>query len=228
MDQYSHDLLDFLSQYVSSGKKRAMDKVLDFRTRYLTVVLEDIYQPQNASAVIRSCDCFGIQDLHVIENKHHYAVNPRVVHGASKWVDIFHYKESHRNSENCFEHLKNAGYRLVGTLPSPEAQSIYDLEIDEPLALVFGTEKYGISTVAKKYCDSFVTIPMYGFTESFNVSVSAALAINILSTKLFSSKQDWQLSGEDRLQLKLKWSKKVVARSEILEKEFLRSGKYFS
>ena len=226
MDQYSHDLFDFLSQYVTEGKKKAMDKVLDFRTRYLTIVLEDIYQSQNASAVVRSCDCFGIQDLHIIENKHQYSVNPRVVHGASKWVDIFHYKDSDGNSEDCFRHLKAKGYRLIATLPDPGVQSIYQLKLDKPVALVFGTEKDGISPVAKAYCDDFVTIPMYGFTGSFNVSVSAALAMNILSSKIFRSGQPWQLSEEEKRQLKLKWFKKVVPRSEVLEKEFLKPGKH--
>ncbi len=227
MDEDSRALLEFLSQYVSEGKKEAMEKVLDSRTRHLTIVLEDIYQPQNASAVVRSCDCFGVQDLHVIENENDYTLNPRVVHGASKWVDIISYNEGDHNSSDCFTRLKLDGYRLIGMVCEPEARSIYELPVDNPVALVFGTEKDGISAVAREYCDELITIPMYGFTESFNISVSAALAMSILSQKIFNSELPWHLSEQERQELKLRWSRKVVHRSDILEKEFLKSRKHF-
>ncbi|MEM9856468.1 MAG: RNA methyltransferase [Bacteroidota bacterium] len=219
-------LLDYLGQYVSEGKKDIIDKILAQRTRYLTVVLEDIYHSQNASAVIRSCDCFGIQDLHVIENKHVHKINPRVVHGASKWVDVISYSDDIDNSSNCFRGLRNKGYKLIGTVPEPSAMSIYDLKINNPIALVFGTEKEGLSASAREYCEEFVTVPMYGFTDSFNISVSAALCMNIIAQKLFSSNLEWALSVAEKQALKLSWYRKIVHRSDLLEKEFLKSENY--
>ncbi|TRX59442.1 RNA methyltransferase [Fulvivirga sp. M361] len=217
---------EFLSQYVTEGKKQAIERVLEHRTRYLTVVLEDVYHSQNTSAVVRSCDCFGIQDLHVIENKHHYELNPRVVHGASQWVDVIQYMEEEHNSETCFSTLREKGYQLVGTVPDPMAPNIHDFQFEQPTALVFGTEKEGLSDMGKKYCDKLVTIPMYGFTESFNISVSAALSINLLARKLFSSNLHWRLSENEKQTLRLKWFKRIVRNSDIMEKEFFGSGKY--
>lgn len=222
-------LLDYLGQYVSEGKKQLINEILEKRTRHLTVVLEDIYHSQNASAVIRSCDCYGIQDLHVIENKHEYRINPRVVHGASKWVDIVPYSGENDNSTNCFTHLKNKGYKLIGTVPDQNAMDINQLEIEEPIALIFGTEKGGLSDNAKTHCDGFATIPMYGFTESFNISVSAALCMSVLAQKLFNSQTvAWQLKYVEKEELKLNWYRKVVHRSDLLEKEFLKSGNYLA
>lgn len=221
-----NELLAYLGQYVSDGKKKAIDEVLDKRTRHLTVVLEDIYHSQNASAVIRSCDCFGIQDLYVIENKHEYRINPRVVHGASKWVDVFSYNENVDNSTKCFNDLKQKGYKLIGTVPDQHAKKINLLEIFEPVALIFGTEKEGLSEEAREHCDDFVTVPMYGFTESFNISVSAALCMHVLAEKIFNSDVGWRLSPEEKEALKLSWFRRIVHRSDLLEKDFLKSGNY--
>ena len=220
-------LLHFLSQYVTSGKKEVIERVLTHRTRFLTVVLEDVYHSQNISAVIRSCDCFGIQDLHVIENKHQYRLNPRVVHGASQWVDVFQYKQGEQGAKECFTTLKQKGYQLVGTVPDQTAQPIHDFKIDQPTALVFGTEKEGLSDLAKEYCSHLVTLPMFGFTESFNISVSAALSINLLSMELFSSKLPWQLSEDEKESLRLTWFKAIVRNADIMEKEFFKLGKHF-
>ncbi|MEM6524437.1 MAG: RNA methyltransferase [Bacteroidota bacterium] len=216
-------LLHYLGQYISESRKKVIDDVLDKRTRYLTVILEDIYHSQNASAVIRSCDCFGIQDLHVIENKHEYKLNPRVVHGASKWVDIVTYNAYIDNSTKCFTDMQRKGYKLIGTVPDQTAQDISDLSVDGPVALVFGTEKEGLSDNAKDFCDEFVTVPMYGFTESFNISVSAALCMNIMAQKIFKSNLNWQLTEKEKKELKLQWFRKIVHRSDLLEKEFLKT-----
>lgn len=227
MDEGQHRFLEFLSQYVTEGKKQAFERVLDYRTRYLTIVLEDVYHSQNTSAVVRSCDCFGIQDLHVIENKHQYRLNPRVVHGASQWVDVIQYMDGENSSETCFTRLKEKGYQLVGTIPDPAAPSIHDFHFEQPTALIFGTEKDGLSDIGKTFCDKLVTIPMYGFTESFNISVSAAICMNLLSTKLYTSDLPWKLTAYERKSLRLKWFKQVVRNSDIIEKEFFKSGKHF-
>lgn len=216
-------LLEYLAGYISDHKRQVMEKVLNQRTRHLTVVLEDIYQPQNASAVLRTADCFGIQDVHVIENKHKFKLNPRVVHGSSKWLDIHRYNESADNTKDCINQLKKSGYRLVATVPDQNATAIHDLDLRHKSALVFGTEMTGLSDQFLKEADEQVTIPMYGFTESLNISVSVAITLNTLIEKLFSSEVNWKLNEEDKSLLRLEWYRRSVNRSDLLEKEFLKS-----
>ncbi|MDH5602508.1 MAG: RNA methyltransferase [Cyclobacteriaceae bacterium] len=218
--------LNYLNNFISEHKSSLMDKVLDQRTRFVTVVLEDIYQSHNASAVLRSCDCFGIQDVHVIENRNRYSVNPTVAMGSSKWVDIFRYNAKDHNTEACLRGLKKEGYSIIATTPESTSQSINDMEMNGKMAIVFGTELTGLSDEALALADSTVKIPMYGFTESFNISVCAALFLNIIRDKLNKSDLDWQLSEEEKISLKLKWCKKVVKRSnKLLEDYFNKNHK---
>jgi len=209
-------LIDMLGQYVTPNKKQLIDKVLAHRTRHLTVVLEDIYQEQNASAVIRTCDCFGIQDLYITEDLHAYQVNPNVVKGASKWINIHRYERGPESIDICLTELKNKGYRLVGTTPDPNSASLHELSIDKKTAIVFGTEKRGMSEVAKAKVDELVHLPMLGFTESFNISVSAALVINELSRRLRESDLDWQLTAKEKTDLKFAWYHQIVKRADLL------------
>jgi len=211
-----------LGQYVTPNKQALIDKVLDNRTRHLTVVLEDIYQEQNASAVIRTCDCFGIQDLYITEDLHAYQVNPNVVRGASKWVNIQRYDRGPESIASCFSDLKDKGYRLVGTTPDPNSASIHEMALTEKTAIVFGTEKRGLSNYAKEQVDDLVHIPMLGFTESFNISVSAALVMNELSRRLRESTIAWQLSDEEKSELKYVWYQQIVKRSDLLINNFIK------
>ncbi len=216
-------LTAYLGNYVSDHKKLLIDQILAFRTRFITIVLEDIYHPQNASAAIRTCDCFGVQDVHIIENKNKYEINPKVVLGASKWVDTIHHNQDpDHNTTSTLQTLKNNGYKIVGTTPSKNCISISDLKIQQKTAVVFGTELHGLSNDAMALCDETVCIPMYGFTESFNLSVSVAIVLNILISNLHATNIDWSLSAIEKNDLKLNWFRKIVDRSEILEKVFLK------
>ena len=215
-------LLEYFGTFISSERKALIEDVLQNRTRHITVVLEDIYQPQNASAVVRTCDCFGIQDLHIIENKHEYKLNPRVVHGASKWVDIYRYNLKENNTSECFRQLREQGYRIIGTTPSKESMDIHDLTIDEPLALVFGTEATGLSSEAMQSCDALVTFPMHGFTESLNISVSVSLCLSELVRRLHASDIEWSLDKDGRNAVLLNWYRKSVSRPDILERDFIK------
>jgi tRNA (guanosine-2'-O-)-methyltransferase len=213
-------LFDFLSNYVSDNKKQLFDKIIQYRTRHITVVLEDIYQPHNASAVLRSCDCFGIQDVHIIENRNIYEVNPDVALGSSKWLNLIKYNENESNTLDAFNKLREKGYRIVATTPHKNDTLLDDLDIDRKTALVFGTELKGLSDIALENADAFVKIPMYGFTESFNISVSAAIILHHLTEKLRKSDINWHLTDEEIVDIKLNWVKAVVKKSEVLEKEF--------
>lgn len=210
----------YLSHFLTENKRMLFDKVAAERTHFLTVVLEDVFQPQNASAVIRSCDCFGIQDVHIIENRNTYEINPNVVMGATKWIDMYKYNDEENNTINCINKLKQKGYKIVATTPHGNQFSLYDLPLDKPIALFFGTEKLGLSKEVIDHADEFVTIPMYGFTESFNISVSVALCLNVLSRKIREQNVAWQLSEEEQRLLKFEWTKRHLLSWELYEKEY--------
>ncbi len=218
------DFLAYLLSFVSDNKKELFKKNIEQRTRHITIVLEDIYQPQNASAVLRSADCFGIQDVHIIENTNKYTLNPDVVLGASKWLNLYFYNRQKNNTAECLQTLKKQGYKIVATTPHTDDVTIDRLDLSQKTALVFGTELTGISQQAMDIADEFVKIPMYGFTESFNISVSAALCM-YETTKRLRQEIDpeiWQLSNNDKQQILLDWCKKVIKRADVLEQDFYR------
>ncbi|TDQ19107.1 tRNA (guanosine-2'-O-)-methyltransferase [Algoriphagus boseongensis] len=218
--EFDQGLLDYLGQYITEHKKSVMEKVLENRTRFFTVVLEDIYKPHNASAVIRTCDCFGIQDMHVIEKTNTYKINPYVTRGASQWVDLHKYYSKDSSSvELCFSSLREKGYKIYGTSPDASSISIHELKAHEKLALVFGNEHEGISEEVKEKVDGLVHIPMLGFTESFNISVSASIFLYDLIKKAKEFKNpDFYLSDEEKNKLRMKWYREIVKRSDIHEK----------
>lgn len=219
------ELITYLSQFISETRRTKFDQVLNFRTQHITIVLEDLYQPHNASAVLRSCDIFGIQDIHIIENKHAYTVNKDIAMGSPKWLNLYKYRKENNNTLACINKLKEKGYRIVATSPNENACNINDLSIDKPTALFFGTELTGISDTVSQYADELVKIPMYGFTESFNISVSAALCLSTLTQKLHNSTINWHLNEYEKDELILKWLRNSIRKVELIEQDFLLKTK---
>jgi tRNA (guanosine-2'-O-)-methyltransferase len=216
-------LLEYLQGFISENKRNLFEKIIEYRTRYITVVMEDIFQPHNASAVLRTCDCFGVQDVHIIENQNKYEVNPDVALGASKWLTLLKYNSEKNNTLLAIQNLKKQGYRIVATTPHQNDQLLDDLILDRKFALVFGTELNGLSGVAIEHADEFVKIPMVGFTESFNISVSAAIFLHTLTEKLRKTNFKWQLTEEEKTAIKLEWVKNTLKRSDLLEQKFLKN-----
>ncbi len=215
-------LIEYLTGFVTSQRRGLFDRVLEERTRYITVVLEDIYQPHNASAVLRSMDCFGIQDAHIIENSNEYRINPDVALGASKWLNLLRYNQSTANTRAAIDRLKGQGYRIVATTPHQNQVALPDFDLEPgKVALLFGTEMQGLSSTALDQADEFLKIPMYGFTESFNISVSAAIILYQLKQKLTRSQIAWHLSPEEKQHILLEWLKKSIKRSDLLIRQFL-------
>jgi len=223
--EYQSRLYSLLSQFVSNHKKQFVEKVLDHRTRYVTVVLENIYQSQNASAVIRTCECMGLQDVHVIEDTAKYQLNVRVLKGSDKWISLQRYRNKNiNNTEACFNRLKSDGYRILLADPSEDGVSIDEIQVKSgKMALVFGNELRGVSDYAVQNCDQKIRIPMFGFTESLNISVSVAICLNTILSKLRLSDLPIGLTEEEKQIIRLHWFKKIVRRSDILEREFLRT-----
>lgn len=213
-------LLAYLKNFISDNKNELFSKIIKNRTKFITIVLEDIFQPHNASAVLRSCDCFGIQDVHIIENKNVYNVNPDVALGASKWLTVVKYNSSDNNTAGCLNTLKEQGYRIVATTPHESGKKLQDFDLSNKIALLFGTELEGLSDIALEKADEYLYIPMHGFTESLNISVSAALAMFYLTDKMRDSNVDWQLSESEEFDIQINWARSVIKECHKIEKEF--------
>ncbi len=215
----------YLKPYVTKHKQDLIRQVLSKRTRQFTVVLEDIYKPHNASAVLRTCDCFGIQDVHVIEKTKEYHINPYVTRGAAQWVDLHKYFDPDGSSvQNCFTQLKSSGYKIFGTSPEAGSISVQELDPSQKIALVFGNEHAGISEEVKDACDGLVHIPMNGFSESFNISVAAAVFLyELTKEKSQKSSPDYFLSEEEKEEIEYRWYREIVKNVEVHEAKFLKT-----
>lgn len=213
-------LYEQATQFFSENKRALFDRLAPLRTRHISVVLEDIYQSHNASAVLRSCDCFGVQDVHVVEARNPFNPAGDVAVGSSKWVDYYRYN----SIQDVYRNLHAKGYRIVATLPHENDTMIGDLDISQPTALVFGTELTGLTQEAIDGADAYVKIPMYGFTESFNISVCAALSLFSLTERMRrDTTLQWRLSDDDLLDIKLHWAMQAVKDGEKVIKNLINA-----
>lgn len=213
-------VLDEFYKIITPNKVEMFDRIAAQRTKHVTIALENIYQEHNASAVLRSCDCFGLQEMHVIEKGFQYSVQRDIALGAGRWVDLFNYNLGENPTDDCILNLQNRGYQIVATTPHTKAYSIHDLPIDKPLAFFFGTERRGLSQEVLDRADYQVKIPMYGFTESFNISVSVAIVLQVLRDRMEKSELKWTLREEEQIALKIKWCRKILNGGQALENEF--------
>jgi len=215
------DLLAYLQSFLTDNRKETFEKVLAQRTRHLTVVLEDIYQKHNTSAVVRNCDIFGIQDLHIIENKYNSYVSNQVAKGAQKWIDFHEYNQHEYNTERCINTLREKGYQIIATTPHNDSCLLQEFDIKKKSALVFGVEKEGVSDYIMKEADGYLKIPMAGFTESLNISVAVAIILQDLTTRLRNSEVKWQLSDKEKNEKRLDWCKKTILNVDEIVERFL-------
>ena len=211
-DQYAH--------FITAERRAVLEKTAFERTRHVAVVLEDIYQPHNSSAVLRTADCFGIQDIHIIEQRNTFSVSKDIAKGAAQWLSLSKYSaHDENNTLRCFSALREQGYTIVATTPHRDDMLIQDLPIDKKVALVFGTEQSGLSETALEQSDLFVKVPLYGFTESFNISVCAGIVLYELIKRLRESTVDWQLSESERIDLSLQWLAQSTTVGPLIYKE---------
>lgn len=217
------ELVSYLEQFLTEGRRARLMEVLKNRTRQLTVVLEDLYQTQNISAVLRTCECYGVQDVHVIRHRNEFEVHKDISMGADKWLSIHEYPQSDHNVKDCVDRLHEQGYWVAATLPDERKRTIFDLPVGQKTAFLFGTELTGLSEEAIRYADGNVLIPMYGFTESFNISNSAAIILSHFSERMRQSGVQWQLSDEEREQLYFEWLQKSVKNPDMLIRHYMKS-----
>lgn len=212
--------VDYLKNFVTDEKNALFDRVIAMRTDYVTLVLEDLYQSHNQSAVMRSADCYGIQDVHLIENRNAYDSTSTVSQGARQWLTLHRHRKLDNNTPGTIAQLKAAGYRIVATTPHTDDILVDEVDLDRgKMAFFFGTELTGLSDDVISAADEFVRIPMYGFTESLNVSVCAAIVMYSITRRLHGSALDWHLSEQRKYEVLLQWYRNAIkASDEILER----------
>lgn len=210
------DYLHFLENILTDNRKEKFLKVLQNRTKHFTAVVEDVFQMHNTSAVLRSCEVFGIQELNIIEQRYGKSIDKEIAMGAQKWVDI----RTFNTVSNCIDTLKNRGYQIIATTPHENDCMLDDFDISKPSALFFGTERDGLSEEILKKADGFLKIPMVGFTESLNISVSAAIIIQNLTSRLRNSSIDWHLSEDEILEKRLDWAKNSIKDIKRIEERY--------
>jgi tRNA (guanosine-2'-O-)-methyltransferase len=223
MDKFTLDLINHLSGFITENRLSLYKKVLGERTRYITVLLEDIYQSQNASAVLRTCDCTGIQDVHIVEQQNEYEINRDVALGSNQWLSLHYYNEGTDNICSGIEALRKQGYRIVATSPHQEGitPETFNLEKGKS-ALLFGTELNGLTERALELVDEYIQIPMVGFTESYNISVSAAITLYSLRKRLEASALEWKIGEDEKNELLLNWLRTSINMSDQIETKFIK------
>lgn len=210
------EYLAYLEEFITENRKEKFLKVLEKRTNHFTIAVEDIFQLHNTSAVMRNCEVFGIQNLHVIEEKFGKNIDKEIAMGAQKWVDVNRYD----SNIQCVKFLKEKGYQIIATTPHENDCLLDDFDISKPSAIFFGTERDGLSEEVLKEADGFMKIPMAGFTESLNISVSAAIIIQNIMSRLHKSDLDWHLSEEEMITLRLAWTKNSIKDIKRIEQRY--------
>ena len=210
-------LLAYLENFMSENRKNRFIDVLKNRTNHFTIAMEDVFQLHNTSAVMRSCEVFGIQQLNVIEEKYGKTIDKEIAMGAEKWVDINRFS----TIQNCIDDLRSKGYQIIATTPHNESCMLDEFDVTKKSAIFFGTERDGLSEEVIQQADGFIKIPMVGFTESLNISVSAALVIQDITNRMRHSNVDWQLTEDEVLEKRLDWTRKTIKDIDYIEKQFV-------
>lgn len=196
-------LLDYLQNFITEERKQRFSEIISQRTNHFTVAMEDVFQMHNTSAVVRTCEVFGVQQAHSIEGRYGKRLDEKIAMGAQKWVDVFRYDDT----QKCIDTLREKGYQIVATTPHKDAYLLNDFDISKKSAFFFGTEKEGLSEKVLAQADTYLKIPMVGFTESLNISVAVAIVLQQLTDKLRRSNIKWQLTNEERYSVLEQWTK---------------------
>ncbi len=214
------DLLEHLQSFLTDKRKETFERVLSERTRHFSVVTEDVYQLHNTSAVMRSCDVFGVQDLSIVEEINSKRIDKEIAMGAQKWVNLKRYN----SIDICIDDLKSQGYQIVATSPHNQSVALHDFDVTKKSAFFFGKERDGLSPTVLQKADVSLKIPMYGFTESLNISVSAAIVLQHVITKLKQSDVQWSLTPDQKNELRILWAKNTIrSADDIIARFYLQN-----
>lgn len=216
------ELIEHLSQFLTEERLHLFQEKLKERSNRITLVLEDVFQSRNISAAMRSADCFGIQNIHIIENKNNFIKDKSVSLGAGKWINIKQYNTEENNTINCLKKLKKEGYQIIATSPHNSNISLEEIDVkNNKIAIILGTELTGLSEKALSFADKRMKINMYGFTESLNISVSAAICCQSISSKMRKETTGWEVTEEEKTDILLNWIRNSIKSGKQIEEKFL-------
>ena len=216
------ELIEYLSQFLTEERLHLFQEKLKERSNRITLVLEDVFQSRNISAAMRSADCFGIQNIHIIENKNNFVKDKSVSLGAGKWINIKQYNTEENNTINCLKKLKKEGYQIIATSPHNTNISLEEIDVkNNKIAIILGTELTGLSEKALSFADKRMKINMYGFTESLNISVSAAICCQSISSKMRKETTGWEVTEEEKTDILLNWIRNSIKSGKQIEEKFL-------
>ncbi|MFL9843337.1 TrmH family RNA methyltransferase [Flavobacterium rhizosphaerae] len=217
---FDEHYLTYLENFITESRRDNFLRILAQRTKHFTVAIQDVYQLHNTSAVLRTCEVFGVQELNVIEEKYGKKIDKEIALGAQKWVDVYRFNDT----PGCIDSLKQKGYRIIATSPHNESCLLDDFDISQPAAIFFGTEKKGLTQEVLDNADGYLKIPMAGFTESLNISSSAAIVIQNLTNRLRNSDLAWQLSDKEILEKRIDWAQKSIKDIDFITRKYLEEA----
>jgi tRNA (guanosine-2'-O-)-methyltransferase len=179
-----------------------MREVAGRRLNSLALVLDNLHDPHNISACMRSCDIFGVQKIHIVHPEGHIKLHRGVTRGCQRWLNII----QHSDILTCLEQVKNEGYTLLAADPNPDSRNLEEIEFNGPTALILGAEHFGLSPETIEMADQCFHLQMHGFSQSFNVSVAAAISLHISSSsRRRYIDQPGDLSEKEQAQLVQSW-----------------------
>jgi tRNA (guanosine-2'-O-)-methyltransferase len=179
IERYGADAVcSTLAPMLTAERIARIDEVLDARLGSVVPVVEDTYDPRNAAATIRTTEAIGLGELHVIEPGERFSASGGVTRGAHKWIDLHRWP----SPGAAIAGLRARGFRVFATVPGARA-TLDDVDVATPLAVAFGNEHAGLTRGAIDACDGALGVPMFGFTESFNLSVTVALAMSRIAAR---------------------------------------------
>ena len=210
--------IEYLSSFLLESRIETLNRALDMRTEYLTVMTENMFHAQNASAIVRHCEAFGVQNIHTVEDLCPFLPTLNIALGTDKWIDV----KRHATTADAVKALRSEGYRIIATTPHHQSCTPETFDVTKgKFVLVFGTEKTGVSEEIMAEADEFLQIPMCGMVDSLNVSASAAILIYMLSQRMRLECNDWQLAEEVRTRILYDWYRYAVRDSEaLLERKY--------
>lgn len=217
------ELTAYMNTFMRDERRDKLNRVLDNRTTHFCVAMEDLFYERNAGAIIRTADGYGIQNIHVIEPKDSFKskVTNIISKGAEKWVTKTQHDDIKNGAKMCIDALRSQGYQIVATSPHKDGHTIHDFDITKKSAFFLGAEKTGISDIVMEEADDYIAMPIYGFTESYNVSVANGILLHELVNRLRKSNVNWELSEEERDDLFLDWTMKSINSSNMIADKFM-------
>ncbi|MDF0719966.1 RNA methyltransferase [Kaistella sp. PBT33-4] len=210
---------NYLKRFLTDERLEKIESYAPESSDFVLPVMEDIFQFRNAAAIVRSVEACGFHKIVAMESINEFSPNPKVTKGAETWVEV----EKMPHSLDSLRQIKNRGFKILAVSPENNATMLPDYDLTEPVALVFGTEKEGVTDEILNFADETLAIPMYGFTKSFNVSVAAAICFYELKQKLIRSGTDYKLSGEKLWELKVRWARNSIPRGQEVLDNYLKS-----